>query len=248
MDVVAVTRLGTSIEAEAKALAADLGALPYEQRMKLQRGMPAVVLATPDAARARAVEERLRARGHDVIRFDTAAVVASDAMIAMRWFRFEPDGILTTDAQSERLRWADIAVIVRAAHRTSVETSEVVLKKQLAPGRALLTGGLIMNKTTAHKVTGHTEDSEAVLYLMPRTAGSPWLLREQRATYGALGTDVTASSIRNFELVVDRIRTSARQAAFDDRLVARKGTADEVDLLVHVVASTLAAGVGSPFR
>ena len=51
MYVVAILELATSVEAEAAALAADLGSTAYEQRLHLVAGLPAVVLTTADPAR-----------------------------------------------------------------------------------------------------------------------------------------------------------------------------------------------------
>jgi hypothetical protein len=78
---VAITRLNGALETEAKALATDLGAIPYETRLKLAGGIPAIVLHTPDPARAAAIVAKLRARGHDAFAVDTAEVVAATDMV-----------------------------------------------------------------------------------------------------------------------------------------------------------------------
>jgi hypothetical protein len=229
MHVVALTKLAVSaapgssassgswVDDEAIALARDLGALAYEQRLKLKQGLPAIVLTTADPRRAAALHAALRARGHEALICRSEQVTATAAMIAMRRFRFDDDGIAIDGA---RLRWSDIATLVRAVHR-------VAGRDPSAP---------------------RDEETEAVLYVFPRTGGAPWSLREQHASYEALGSDATPSSLHNFELVVDHIRTSARSAAFDDRLASRRGSPDEIDILAHVVATALAADGTSPFR
>lgn len=245
MYAVALTRLASSIDDEAAALARDLGGLAYEQRLKLKPGVPAIVLTTPDPARAADLHGALRGRGHDALVCRSEDIVPITEMVAMRRFRLDDDALATEGA---RLRWSDIAVLVRAVHRIAIETRETVAQRRLAPGRALLTGGLLTHKTTQQQVITRNEESEAVLYIFPRTSSAPWCMREQRASYEALGVDATPSSARNFELAIERIRVRARQAAYDDRLAARKAAPEEIALLVHVVASSLAGPGTSPFR
>jgi len=247
MDVVAIVRLGTPIEDEARALAADLGSLPYEVRLKLKAGLPAVVLTTQDPARAVALHGALRRRGHEAIHCRGAEVVATEDMVAVRQLRLDPDALVSLSGTPARLLWIDIAALVRGVHRSSATIRKVVKQKKLAPARAVLTGGLMTSKTTTTTVLGTTEDDEAVLYVFPRTGGSPWSLRERNLQFGVLGDEATPTALRNFELVVERVRTNARQATYDDRLVNRKATPGEIDLLAHVIANAIGHG-GSPFR
>lgn len=233
MHVVAITRLTGSTETEARALAQDLGTIAYEERLKLGGGVPAVVLATPDADRAHVLLAKLRARRHDAVCCDTSDVVASSAMVALRRFQLGDDALVAGD---RRLPWRDIAVFVRATHRISTEKTAQVTHKQLAIGRAIATGGLVMRKNTTSDVVTRTTDHEPVLYVFRRDRGTPWLLREQGTQFAGLGADATPIASRNFQLAVDRLRALAPEARFDDRLVARKGAPDDLDLLAHLIA------------
>jgi hypothetical protein len=58
--VVAIMALGTTVEAEAQALAADLGTTAYEGRLKLVAGVPAIVLATTDIDAAQLLVGKLK--------------------------------------------------------------------------------------------------------------------------------------------------------------------------------------------
>jgi hypothetical protein len=101
--VVAITALGTPVddtalpfgsaaspgqarllETEATALAGQLGITPYEARMKLTAGLPAIVLSTTDPAAAGALVTGLRQRGHRAQACATADVVAASAMVSLR--------------------------------------------------------------------------------------------------------------------------------------------------------------------
>jgi len=248
MHVVAITRLRTTLDEEAKALARDLGTLAYEQRLKLVAGIPAVVLSTPDDRRATALVAAVQGRGHDVIRCLATEVVATAAMVPLRRFRIDADALVSTAQTTERLAWGDIAVLVRGGQRTAVETHNTVTKRQLSIGRTMLTGGLLTSKTSSTTVVSRAEDVESVLYLFPRSGGVPWILREQHAQYESLGYARSRSSAQNFNLVVDMLLSRAAGATFDDRLVTRKGPAAEVDLLAHLIASSIKSNAGGPFR
>ena len=97
-------------------------------------------------------------------------------------------------------------------------------------------------------VVSRNDDIEHVLYVFPRTGETPWILREKRAQYDVLGAAIAPSSTHNFSLAVDMIRASARAAAFDERLVARKGAPADVDLLAHLIARSMQSNVNGPFR
>lgn len=247
MEIVAIVRLAGSIEDEARALAADLGSLPYEQRLKLNAGLPAIVLQTPDAARAGAVAASLAARGHEVVRCRTEDVVASDSMIELRTFRVAADGLYAHHQAAEhRLRWTEVAALLRAAHRTSTASVTKTTQKQFSVAKTALTGGLVTHTKVTKQTLSRAVDIEAVLYVFPRAPGPPWLLRETRGRYDQMGVPPAAHTARNFELAIEQLRTRATAAAFDDRLVARKGTPPEVDVLAHLLATSLRGA--SPFR
>ncbi|HEX4454315.1 MAG TPA: hypothetical protein VH143_25805 [Kofleriaceae bacterium] len=204
MHVVAITRLATTPDAEAVALAGDLATLVYEQKLKLSAALPVVVLKTRDEARAGSLLAAIRARGHAGVRCNADDVVASEDMILVRQPRLDPGALVSG---RNRLRWEDIALLVRA----SVE-------------------------------------GEGLLYAFTRSGGTPWLVREQRVRFDALGDAIVATSLHNFAMLVDALRTRARSAAFDERLVARRTVADEIDLLAHVIALSAEHAGASPFR
>jgi hypothetical protein len=102
-----------------------------------------------------------------------------------------------------------------------------------------------MTKTVQHETTARAQQIEAVLYVFPRTE-APWLLREGRARYDQMGVPATPHSSRNFELAIEQLRTRASGAAYDERLVTRKGTPADLDLLAHLLAASIRTT--SPFR
>jgi hypothetical protein len=272
MYVVAVVELGTPIEAEAAALAADLDSTAYEQRLNLVAGLPAVVLAAPDPEPARALLRKIRARGHGAVAFDARAVVPSGEMVALRRCRLDPDGLAAEDPAAlgspgepapsivERLPFDDLLALIRATHRRRVETKAEVKEKKFGAGRALMTGGLMLTKTVTREETRVTDERDQVLYAFRRSGERPWLLRERSAGYGWLGDKLAPSSLQNFVATVTLLRARAPRATYDERLMGfrkplpfaagvvaardRSSTSTEptVDLLAHVLALWSAKG------
>jgi hypothetical protein len=243
--IVAITHLATAIELEAKALAAELGTVPYEERMKLIGGMPSLVLATPNAAAAHACLARLRGRGHAAVLISSDDVVRADAMLQMKRFAFDDaaaagpyrgqfSGLIAND--TERLPWGEITALVHATHRSVGHAAHVLTEKKFDAMRAVISGGLLMSKKVQRSVTTQAPEHEDVLYIFGRARSTPWILRERHAHYGGLGAAVTLSSHENFHLSVEAIRERAPRALYDERLVARRSTPAEDDVFAHIIA------------
>jgi hypothetical protein len=249
MFLVAITRLDAPLEDEAVPLAKDLGVTPYEARMLLAPGMPAVVLTTPDRDRALAVLSGLRARGRDAVACDSSAIVGAERMIAMREPTFDDLGVRATPNDGEVLPYSDVLAMLRASHRVSTETKTEVKEKKLRPGMMIATGGLVNSKTVTKEVVTTTEAREQVLYVFRKAGGTPFILHETGTRYAGLGADVGRSSFENFGKIIALLRTRAPGAAYDERLVSRKvadakgGTVASVDQLAHVLALALAKGI-----
>ncbi len=252
MYIVAIAELATTLEAEAAALAADLGTTAYEERLHLLTGLPSVVLTTVDRGEALALLAKLRARKHGAIACDASAVVGHEAMTPMRGFALEPDAVV---AGEERLPYSEITALLRAMHRSQTESRDETKSRQFSAGKALLTGGLALTKTVTREEKSVVSASEQVLYLFRAGGETPWLLRERGTSYAGLGAGLSASSMQNFLTTVARLRERAPTALYDERLLnprnavqrlTRSGSASAstlqtssaggVDLLAHLIA------------
>ncbi len=267
MYVVAIAELGGSVDAEAAALAAEGGTTAYEERLNLIAGLPAVVLTSPDAARAQQRLDRVQRRGHGALIVDAAAVVPSSVMVEARRFRLEADALCAGDPADSRLPWSEVTVLVRAVHRT-LTASGAIRERKFSVGRALATGGLITSKTTVRQASSTRQEQEHVLYLFRRRGATPWILRETGTFYTALGSAVAPSSLQNFVATIAALRDRAPGAIYDERLTAVRRVPERlaravsgagqstalssesgIDLLAHLVAAWLGQRArAAPFR
>lgn len=255
MHVVAIVELTGPVEVEAAALAQDLGTTAYEERLKLVAGLPALVFTSAEPAPARALLQKIRARGQGVIGCDAAEVVGAGSMVPMRRFAFEPDALTLPDVPGERLPFTDILALFRAMHTTRTDTRTETTTKKFSAGRALLTGGLLMSKNVKGEERSQSTEREQVLYVFRAGGETPWILRERGTNYTGLGAQLGPSSAQNFLATIARLRGLAPSAVYDERLMgpvrapartAYSGgiggestsvsSASGVDLMAHVLA------------
>ncbi len=246
MHIVAIGELRGTVEDAIRPLALDLQTTPYELKLALNAGFPAVVLVTVDETLAKAAVAAIARNGHAPINCDRSDVVPSSRMTLLRSFKFAASGLAAHTASDEELPYEDIAVMLRAMHRTTTETTETVKERKLRPVMAIASGGLVMSKTTTRTVTSNTAQNEQVLYIFRRSGRPPWLLRERSAQYVGLGTELKPTSLENFSNTIQRLRKLAPHASYDERLKNSRplrGVADGIeasDIFAHLLASFLA--------
>lgn len=256
MDLVALVALATAVEQEAPLLAANLGSTAYETALLLRTPPPVPLLRTPDRARALDLLAKLRARGHDAVACDEAAIVTGAAMTHVRAFRFDADAFDVTSSENtnDRAPWGEVVGLVRAMHRSSSQSVEKSTQRNFSLGRAALSGGVLLTKTTT-KETKHTaEEREQVLYVF-RRSGPPMLVAQSRALYTGLGAELRPSQVENFATLVRLLRERAPTAAYDERLLRPRpglervqagaagavsaSSSDAIDVLAHLVTLAL---------
>jgi len=245
MHLVAIAALEDRSSDSLHPLAADLGTTPYELRLLLNAGLPAVVLATVDETKARAAVAAISRHGHAAVCIERRHATRSEQMVSMREPRFLPTG-LSADAESnELLPYHDIAVLLRATHRSTIQTSQTIKERKLRPVMAIATGGLVLSKTVSRSVSSTSAEIESVLYLFCHSARTPWILKERHANYTALGSDLQPTSFANFTTTVGKLRQLAPDAIYDERLTSARpmrGVADGIDatdLFANLLSSHL---------
>lgn len=247
--VVAITRLSPQAAtdagrgAEAQALAPLLGMGAYELRVALAGGMPLVLATTTDAARAKEILVALRGRGHGAVACDDASVEGSDAMVSPRGFSLRPHafvGELAGGGQAE-LAWSDLLAMFVATHLRSEATTTEASQKKFSMGRAALTGGLVMSKTTTKTAHRAAEEREPVLYLVHRQGHGHFLLAESRLRYGGLGERRGPAAHDNFRILIELLRERAPHALFDDRLLTQKRAAGSLSVSGAAKSRTIAS-------
>jgi hypothetical protein len=245
MYVVAIGSLSGTIDDTIRPLADELGTTAYELRLVLNAGLPAVVLVTVDENIARAAIHSIERHGHSPVLCDRRDVVSRDQMTLIREPRFDADALVAGPDTRQALAYADIDVLLRAAHRSAHESTQTITERKLRPVMAIATGGLVLTKTAQRSVTSTSVSLENVLYVFRRGSLHPWLLRERHALYNHLGPDLSPTSLANFTTVIAQLRSRTPHAPYDERLVTSRpirGLAegiDATDVYAHLLAQHL---------
>jgi hypothetical protein len=228
--IVAVTRWHAQrdLERELPLLAASMGVGLYDARIKLATPLPIFVGVNLTREVAAKRLDAFRALGHGAVACDVDSMAAPESMRMIRSFELGADALLGVDAQQRPcpLKYAGLRGIVRAAALGSVtQTLETTIKK-LSVGRALLSGGLLLQKSVTNVHVTASSERQQVTYLFHDGHDAPVLLKEHSMNYEGLGPKRGHSTLQSFTALVDVLRHNAPAAFYDARLVAHKRLAD----------------------
>jgi hypothetical protein len=243
MQAVAILALGSPVDAEIPALARDLGVTAFEAGQLLRGIFPSVVLKTDDGARATRLAQALDSRRHRTLVFELGDVVRHSAMFSPKSFVLEATAItaLGTGDEKRSLSFAGLRALIRATHAAQVDAVQIDKGRAFSPGRALLSGGIVVTKAIEKETRTRTVEKEPVLYVFSE-ATPPWLLCESSLKYDGLGPKLKPGRSENFLTLARILKEAAPQAFFDERLLQFRGaqlspnTPDTLDLLAHLLA------------
>ncbi|HEY6910067.1 MAG TPA: hypothetical protein VI356_11900 [Myxococcales bacterium] len=218
MKLVAMLAPPVPLEARAQELALETSAALAECRMRLSGEPPLPFARLPDAE-AEALAQRLRAKGW-AIGTCPLPPPGDESRLVARAVEFAPGELRISPRSGEPrvLRDADVAVVLRGLRSSTDTSSRTVKERKLAPGSALLTGGLKLTRTTQREVKSVTESVEHFLFLYDRAGGCAALYDSQLA-FASLGPEIQPTRLGNMQLITASLRRRAPQARFDDRLL-----------------------------
>jgi hypothetical protein len=167
------------------------------------------------------MEQALSAAGLDVFALD-AGRVPTYQFIA-RHVHLGDEAVFTDRAGlSYAVPWSEIRQIFRVTGVSTGTATDVQTGRKLAAGRALITGGLMMTKKTSRTTTRATQEYAPFLYI--RAAGdAPIVIREAEVIFDGPGIPAQPTRQAAFLHILERLRSGAPQAVFDDRLMRRAG-------------------------
>jgi hypothetical protein len=120
------------------------------------------------------------------------------------------------------LPYAEIAALIRAAQISTLDSTVTTVEKKLNVGRALMTGGLMMNKKVEKTTHSASEEREQVLYAFPRGTHTPLVFRESVLRYQGLGPHLKSVTAQNFATLIELLRERAPHALYDQRMLTQK--------------------------
>jgi hypothetical protein len=224
MHIVAIYNLPDHKDDLAEALAAALGTTVYEARSRLRvpgKG-PLVAASCRDREAAEKIEEKLSSGGFDAIVLDLDEIETESAQFIVRKFRLDDEALDVELGNGQNLT-VDYRSIDLLLHGTSIAgktESETLKERKFSPGRAVLSGGLVMSRNKKITREIKTEEREGFFNLYAGTLPA-LVFCETVLVYDSPGFALKPSRVANFAYLISELRQRQPDAAFDERLLRR---------------------------
>lgn len=228
MYVVAIHGLKEDKEKLAGTLADALGVTKLEalSRLRVPGGGPLIIRPFAAHNPAGRLAARLESGGFRALILNGEDIAAEAGRKTIKKFGLgERDlRVELTDGGSLVVAYQDIDLILRGTEITVRTDTETTRKRSLSLGRAVLTGGLVMTKTTKTVRDVTTGEREGFLTLY--TSDKPILLfRENILVYESLGQAMKQSRVANFNYLAEELHKRCPGATYDERLANRSAQA-----------------------
>lgn len=228
MHIVAIHSLKEDKQNMAGALATVMGVTVYEalSRLRPPGSGPVVVAVFAGHDPAAELTAKLRSGGFHASLL-TAGEIEAEARhwLVKRFTLGELElKVETAGGRSRTFAYQDIELILRGtgiSHTTETETSK---ERSISLGRALLTGGMMISKTTK-TVRGVTTQQREGFFSLYAGEGPPLFFNENVLAYETLGPALRLSRGANFLYLLAELRRCCPGAVYDERLLNRAGQA-----------------------
>ena len=258
MHLVASIRPAADLEAAVSALMASAGMTRAEARMRLAPEPPALLARLPAGDAERVVGE-LRGAGLQALAVEEDVPLDRDRFL-VRSFALEPGSgrFVSRAGESLAVPWDEVRLVLRGLRTARTATEHTETTRKIAPGRAVLTGGLVLTKKTTSTTRDVREDREQFL-LLHSAAGQRVLLGEHALEFSGLGPLLQPARTANLGVLAKQIGQRTPCAFHDDRLVRlgsralpfiiggggerRSNTRVTVDVLAEVLDRAVRAGL-----
>jgi hypothetical protein len=235
-----------------KEVATITGLSPADVRMRLAGLLPRVLLtagASETSAENSGLLETAAAaltqRGFHAITLDPAVVPDDGDRIRARRIEIGGGVLRVWDATGRQhdTRREDLWLFQKGVRVATEERMVTRRERHLDLGRAVLSGGLLISKSTTKTQTVTSETRDPFLLVQRAREAGDFVLYERQLDYRSLGAGMQSSSHANFETLIGQLQAFAPGAPLDDR-VGRPGfvkglpqtSADPLDLALHLVA------------
>ncbi len=228
MHVVAIHSINSDKEAMAGSLSAVLKVTLYEAltRLRCPGNGPLTVAVFAEKERAEQLSEQLHSAGFESVVLTSDEIAAEACARLVRRFGLGERELHIETEQGDKLDipFQDTDLILRGISIFRDTTTETVKHRSINLGRAVLSGGMMITKTTKTTRDVTTEVRERFINLYAGDA--PILvLRENALDYNSLGSARKPSRSENFTHLGTELRRCCPGARYDERLMNRAAQA-----------------------
>jgi hypothetical protein len=180
---------------------------------------PPALLARLEPDKASILVAALRTAGLAALAVDVRCPTDKDRTVA-RSVALDGSGVTFTPRVGAPMQvvWTDVLAILRGIRASRSEVERTEKSKRFSVGSAVVTGGLVMTRTTAKAVRSSEEATEQVILIYARE-GRAVTLAENELDFSCLGTRMQPSSTGNMVEIARMLRERAKGAFYDERLL-----------------------------
>jgi len=226
MHIVAIHSLPKDKEVLSGTLAGTLEVTMYEAlaRLRAPGYGPLTVGVFAEMERAGQLAERLQTAGFKALVLTEDEIETEGHARIVRLFSLGEQKLVVISDKGESLStpFQNIDLILRGTMIVHDVSTETVKNRSVSPGRAVLSGGMALTKTTetVREVTSEERQGFVDLYAGDR---SILIFREKTLVYDSLGPALRSSRVANFAYLIAELRKRCPKALYDDRLLSRAG-------------------------
>lgn len=228
MNIVAIHTLGRDKETLAGALAAVLKVSSYDvlMRLRVPGNGPLTVAVFAEKERAEELGAKLQSAGFAALVLTDADIEAAAITRVVRRFTLGERELRIETEKGDNLNITlqEIDLILCGMRISRSTETETVKDRKINLGRAVLSGGMMLTKTTKTTREVITEARERFLNLY--AGDNPAIVfRENTLDYTSLGPVRKPSRTENFTFLIAELRRCCPSAGYDDRLMNRASQA-----------------------
>jgi hypothetical protein len=228
VNIVAIYNLEKDKETLSDPLAAVLNVSPYDALMRLRvpGNGPVTVAVFAQTEQADELAEKLRSAGFAALVLTDADIQAAAVQWVVKKFVLGPRELQVETDKGENFAVSlqNVELMLCGMRITRTTDTETIKKRSVSPGRALLSGGLMITKTT--KTTREIITDERERFINVYAGKKPAIIfHESALDYTSLGPARRPSRSENFTCLVAELRRYCPLAKFDNRLQNRAAQA-----------------------
>jgi hypothetical protein len=245
VNIVAIHNLGTDKETLAGDLASVLNVSAYDALMRLRvpGNGPLTVSVFARKEQAEELGNKLRSAGFSALVLTDADIETASSALVVRRFTFAERElrVITDEGNDLAVSLQNVDLILCGMRISRSTETETVKNRSINLGRAVLSAGLMITKTT--KTTREVVTEERERFVNVYAADKPAIVfRENSLDYTSLGPARKPSRSENFTFFIAELRRRCPSAGYDDRLMNRAAQAallgPRLDPETNLVVST----------
>ncbi len=227
MHVVGIHSLAEGRKSRAAELAAVLGKTVYEasSRLRVPGNGPIVIAVFADPLKASGLAGKLNTADFPAVVLTAAEIEAESRQLTVRRFSLAGQGLIIESANGGvEIPYREVGLIIRGTAIASATSMETSTQRKFSLERALLSGGVMLTKTTKTEREVTTQEREVFFTLYAK--GRPGVIfRENILSYDSLGTVRRHSSSANMAYLISELRSRCPVSGYDERLLNRASQA-----------------------